>query len=51
MKVKDLVKALQGKDQEKEVEFIVCGTDSEIIAMKIERKASDIAKLLKLFKR
>lgn len=50
MKIKDLIKNLKTKDQDAEVEFIVCKTDGEIVCMKVESKAADIVKMLKLFK-
>lgn len=49
MKIKDLIKNLETKDQEAEVEFIVCKVTGELVCVKIESKAADIAKMLNLF--
>jgi hypothetical protein len=51
MKIKDLVKNLKTKDQDAEVEFIVCKTTGELVCAQIESKAADLAKLLKIFSR
>jgi hypothetical protein len=49
MKIKDLVKNLQTKDQDAEVEFIVCKKTGELVCAQIESQAADLAKLLKVF--
>lgn len=49
VKIKDLVKALAAKDQNKEVEFIVCTTGGELVCMDVNTKASDIVNILQLF--
>lgn len=50
MRVDRLIKLLRTKDARKEVEFIVVGTDGEIVCMSVEQKVSDIVKMLNLFK-
>jgi hypothetical protein len=49
IKTKDLVKKLQEKDQDAEVEFIVVKTDGEMVCMDVEAKAKSMVDLLKLF--
>jgi hypothetical protein len=50
MKIKDLVKNLKTKDQDAEVEFIVCKTTGELVCMLVDSKAAtDIIKMMKLF--
>lgn len=50
MKIKDLIKALQLKDQNKEVEFIVAGkNDGAVVCMSVAKQAQDIAKMLQIF--
>ena len=49
IRIKDLVKKLNEKDQNKEVEFIVVGTDGNMVCMDVETSASNMVKLLKLF--
>lgn len=51
MKIKQLVKLLQTKDQNKEVEFIVAGKDDgSIVCMAMENQATAVVKALKLFR-
>lgn len=49
MKIRQLVAILKKKDQEKEVEFIVVGTDDALITMLVSGKAADMVKMLKHF--
>ena len=50
VKVKDLAKILEKKDQNAEVEFIVVTTGGEMVCMDVQAKATDMVKVLKLFK-
>lgn len=49
LKVKDLIKKLQEKDQDTEVEFAVVTTNGDLVCMDIETTAKSMADLLKLF--
>lgn len=49
-KIKDLVKILQKKEQDAEVEFIVLKTNGNIVCMDVEAKSTDLIKMLKSFK-
>lgn len=49
LKMKELVAKLQEKDQETDVEFVVCKTDGEIVAMHMQRNAGDLVRALRLF--
>lgn len=51
MKIKDLVAVLKNKDQELEVEFIVIGKDTRVIAMNLTSETCDQEKLFKAFKK
>lgn len=50
MKIHQLIAALKIKDQQKEVEAIVIGTDGSIQVFVVEGLAGDISDVLKLFK-
>ena len=45
----NLIKTLQTKDQDREVEFIIIDADGMIVAMDLEGDAYDMAELLKMF--
>lgn len=49
IKIEELVKKLQDKDQNAEVEFIVVKTDGDMVCMDVEKSARSMVKLLKLF--
>lgn len=49
IKVKDLIKKLEEKEQDKEVEFVVVGTDRMIVCMDIKSSAHSMAELLSMF--
>lgn len=48
-RMKDLVKTLQTKNQEAEVEFVVVYVDGELICVDITEQAGAFMKVLKLF--
>jgi hypothetical protein len=50
-KVKDLIKKLQEKEQDDEVEYVIASTKGEMVCIDIETQAYDLARLLKMFKR
>jgi len=47
--VKDLVEKLKEKDQDKEVEFVVVGTDGMMVCMDVKSSAKSMVDLLKMF--
>lgn len=49
IKVEDLVKKLQSKDQSNEVEFIVVTTDGNLVCMDVESNSHDMVTLLSMF--
>ncbi len=50
IKIKDLIKKLREKDQNKEVEFIVVDTDGFAVCIDVEMKAShSMEELLSIF--
>ena len=49
VKIKDLVKKLQGECQDAEVEFIVVKTIGELVCMSVETKSKSMIDLLSLF--
>ena len=49
IKIKQLIKNLEKKDQDKDVEFIVVTTNGEMVCMDVEAKAKSMVDLLKLF--
>jgi len=50
VKIKDLIKKLQEhKDQEKEVEYLICAKDSEVIAVYIEKHKKAVKKFVDMF--
>jgi len=49
IKIKDLVKKLEQKDQDDEVEFIVVTTKGMMVCMDIKTQAPNTLNLLKLF--
>lgn len=49
IKIKQLIKNLQKKDQEAEVEFVVVKTNGNLICMDIKSNAKDMQKMLKMF--
>lgn len=49
VRIKDLIKLLREKDQNKEVEFVVVSTEGHLVCMDIEANADDLARLLKAF--
>ena len=50
IKIKQLIKKLEEKDQDTEVEFIVVSTAGMMVCMDIETQAPNTLKILKLFK-
>ena len=49
IKVKDLIKALEEKEQDAEVEFVVVKTNGDLVVMDIETRAHNMATLLSMF--
>ena len=50
VKIKDLIEKLQKQqDQEKEVEYLICAKDDEVIAVYIERHKKAIKKFMNMF--
>ena len=50
VKIKDLVKLLQTKDQNKPVEFLVVGEDDgQVVCMRVDGNVNDVAKAISLF--
>jgi len=49
MKLKQLVKLLQSKNQNEEVEFVVVSKEGAIVCMKMENQAQKLVKVLQLF--
>lgn len=49
IKIKELIKKLQEKEQDAEVEFVVVKTNNELICMDIKTKAHNLTQLLKMF--
>jgi hypothetical protein len=49
MKIKHLIKLLETKDGDEDVEYIVVARDGRIVTMFIEGKAVDIINALRLF--
>jgi len=49
IKIKDLIKKLEEKDLEAEVEFVVVETTGNMVCMDIKSNAHDMAELLSLF--
>jgi hypothetical protein len=50
IKVKELIKKLETKDQDADVEFIVVDSNGNLVCVDVENEATNITKLLKLFK-
>ena len=48
-KIKDLIEILQQQDQEKEVEYVVCESDGLIIALRVEKQAKAIKRMIDIF--
>lgn len=48
-KIKDLVKVLQQKDQNAEVEFVIVQIDGIMVCMDLEAKNKSVSELLKMF--
>lgn len=48
--IAEFIKILETKDPTEEVEFIVCKTDGEIVAVDVQKQAQPIIKMLKFFK-
>lgn len=48
--VADLILVLQAKDQAAKVEYVICKTDGEFVAVNVEKQAQPLIKMLKLFK-
>lgn len=49
MTVAELIEVLKTKEQTTQVEYIIVQTDGLLVAAKIEEKAKDLTKLLKMF--
>jgi hypothetical protein len=49
VKIKDLVRILQTKPQNDEIEFVVVRTDGMLVTMDLESSANDMSKILRLF--
>ena len=50
VKIKDLIEKLQEQqDQEKEVEYLICAKDGEVVAAKIETQAKAMKKVMSMF--
>ena len=49
VKIKELIKRLEKKNQELEVEFIIVDTDDYMVCAEIEDKAKSMVKILKMF--
>ena len=49
LKIKELIKILQTKDQDKEVECAIIGTDNSVQVLMLENSAENMSKILKLF--
>jgi hypothetical protein len=47
--IKNLVKKLQSKNQDNEVEFIVVTTDGNLVCMDVDSNAHDMTTLLSMF--
>ena len=49
IKIKELIKKLEEKDQESNVEFIVVKTDDELVVMDVSTRTKSMIKFLKMF--
>lgn len=50
MTIADLIAALQKKEQDMPVEFIICKADGQIVMMDVAKQAKPMQKALRLFK-
>ena len=50
VKIKDLIVKLQEQqDHEKEIEYLICDTEGELVAVNVEEQAKAMKKMMNMF--